>query len=166
MFFHQPINPNDVDAAEEVINADRDTLIAEKKYDDERQRMAFRSLSQTTNSLALISSQSITIQVFTAQGFVSYFFVFVAIIFVANMLKNLLYTYKDKIIIHAGSNLYDVAFQYLTIIGLFFFYLMFTLVRMYFEINQRSIPFIAVMLGVYIAINVILDKDIQRKKII
>ncbi len=156
----------DMDAAEELLEEDRATVEFEKTYDDERQRQAVAVMNQSMNSIALVSSQSITIVVNTAQNFVSYFFIFCAVIFLTNISKNTLYVYKKTIARRLGDNVYDVAYQYLSILGLFFFYLLFSLVRSYFDIDQKLIPFIAAALGLYILCVTVWNRDTQSKKIV
>lgn len=156
----------DMDAAEELLDEDRSTVEFEKTYDDERQRQAVAVMNQSMNSIALVSSQSITIAVNTAQNFVSYFFIFCAVIFITNIAKNTLFVYKKNVSRRLGDNVYDVTYQYLSILGLFFFYLLFSLIRSYFDIDQKLIPFIAAALGLYIVCVTVWNRDTQSKKIV
>ena len=156
----------DMDAAEEMLEQDRQNVETEKTYDDERQNQAVAVMNQMLNSVALIVSQSITIVVHTAQAFVWYFFIFCAIIFVTNILKNTFYVYKQSVTQRFGANVYTVVFQYLTIVGLFFFYLLFSLFRSYFEIDQTSIPFVTAALSLYVLYITVWNRDTQTKKIV
>lgn len=163
--FHGRNITADMDAAEELLEQDRSTVEFEKTYDDERQKQALAVMNQSMNSIALVTSQSITIDVHTAQSFVSYFFIFCVVIFTTNILKNTLFVYKKEVTRRLGEVVYDVSFQYLSILGLFFFYLLFALVRSYFEIDQRLIPFISAALALYILCVSMWNKDTQTKKI-
>lgn len=159
------IADDDFDDAAEILEQDRSTVLLEKTYDDERQKLAIGAMSQSLNNIALVSSTAISITVHTAQQFVSYLFIYLAVIFIATVAKNTLYVYKKEVSTRLGVNVYTIGFQYLTIIGSFFFYLLFTLVRSYFEITQQSIPFIIVAFGFYNGYVNIWNLDTQIKKI-
>lgn len=160
------IPEDDFDDAAAILDQDRKTAQKEKQYDDERQKLAISAMSQTLNSIALVSSTAISITVHTAQQFVSYLFIYLAVIFIATIAKNTLYVYKEEVSKRLGTNVYTIAFQYLSISGSFFFYLLFTLVRSYFEITQSSIPFIVVAFGFYTAYVNIWNLDTQTREII
>lgn len=156
----------DMDAAEEMLEHDRHEVETEKTYDDERQNQAVAVLNQMRNSVALVMSQSITLVIHTTQVFVWYFFVFCAVIFFTNIMKNTVYVYKQTLVLRFGLNVYTLIFQCLTTVGLFFFYLLFTLFRSYFEIDQTSIPFIVLALMLYELYIAVWNRDTQSKKIV
>lgn len=160
------IAEDDLDDAMETLEADRSTVELEKKYDDERQKLAFSTASQWLNSLALMAAQTIDIAVHTAQQFVSYLFIFLAVIFITTVAKNTLYVYKKDVTVRLGRVLYNTGFMYLTVVGMFFFFLLFTLVRSYFVIDQKSIPFMIVVFGFYIAHINVWNAETQKKKIV
>lgn len=156
----------DMDAAEDMLEQDRSAFEFEKQYDDERQRQAVAVMNQSMNSVALVLSQSITIVVHTAQRFVVYFFIFCVVVFATNVLKNTLYVYKKNIAERVGINIYDTLYQFLYILGLFFFYLLFALIRSYFDIDQRYIPFVTAALALYTWCIIAWNRDTQSKKIV
>ena len=156
----------DYEDAAQILDTDRKIVETEKKYDDERQNAALAVINQTMNSVALILSQTSVTTVYTGQQFVSYLFLYLAIIVVMLILKNTIYVYKTEISLTLGANLYDIAFQFLSIIHLFFFYLLVTLVRTYFEINQNSIAFIIFVFGLYLLFMIVWNRAIRSKKII
>lgn len=157
---------DDFEDAAQILDTDRKTVEAEKQYDDERQNTALGVINQTMNSVALILSQTSVTTVYTGQQFVSYLFLYLAVIIVMLILKNTIYVYKKEISVSLGANLYDITFQFLTIIHLFFFYLLVTLVRTYFEINQNSIAFIIFVFGLYLLCMIVWNRAIKSKKII
>lgn len=156
----------DLDDAKEALERDRHTVESEKTYDDERQKLALTVMNQSLNTIALLMAQAVNISVHTAQEFVSKFFIIVAIIFITTVAKNTLFVYKKQVSSHLGSNVYDVGFQYLSIISMFFFYLVFTLIRSYFEINTYSIPFIIAGFGLYLVYVTVWNKDTQTRNIV
>lgn len=163
--FHKRDITADMDAVEDLLDEDRKTIEFEKSYDDERQKQASAVMLSMQNSVALVIAGSLDISVPTAQVFVSYFFVFCVIIFISNILKNTLFVYKQDVTKRLGSNVHDIVYQFLTIIGLFFFYLLFALIRSYFTLTQSHIPFVVIVLGLFIACSTVWNRDTQGKKI-
>lgn len=157
---------DDLDDAAEALERDWVTVETEKTYDDERQKLAFSTTSQWLNSLALMAANTVTIMVHTAQQFVSYLFIFLAVIFVTTIAKNTLYVYKKEVTRRLGLNVYNNGFMFLTVAGMFFFYLLFTLVRSYFIVDENSILFMIIAFGMYISYANVWNKDTQQKKIL
>lgn len=155
---------DDFEEAAQILDTDRKAVEVEKQYDDERQNSALGVISQTMNSVALIISQSDPTAVYTGQQFVSYLFLYLAIIVIMLILKNTIYVYKKEISANLGANLYDITFHFFTIIHLFYFYLLVTLVRTYFEINKNSVPFIIFVFGLYLLCMIVWNRAIKSKK--